>query len=75
MGGHCVGMSDLPFTPEDERAWVDDEPESADTATATDAGTDAGNDETDRIDARVLSESSERDALDQRRTVELDDDR
>jgi hypothetical protein len=59
--GHCEVMTDLPFTSEDERAWDDDEFES-------------GVDETDRIDAEVLSEASEGDALDQRRAVAPDDD-
>lgn len=58
---HGEDMSDLPFTPEDERAWIDDEPETG------------ALDETDRIDARVLSGASERDALDQRRSTSVDD--
>ncbi len=50
-------MTDTPITSDDERAWTDELPE----------------DDTDRIDERVLSEASEADAIDQRRAAPLDD--
>jgi hypothetical protein len=50
-------MTDVPRTPEDERPWTELEPA----------------DDTDRIDARVLTDAAEGDALDQRRDVPIDD--
>ncbi|MCB1000097.1 MAG: hypothetical protein R2713_02170 [Ilumatobacteraceae bacterium] len=56
-------MTEFPHTPDvattndDERPWSDLVPV----------------DDTDRIDDRVLAEATERDAIDQRRDVPLDD--
>lgn len=55
--GHCEVMTDVPINPDDERPWSDLEPA----------------DDTDRIDERVLAEADERDAMDQRREVPIDD--
>lgn len=63
-------MSDVPFTNDDERDWVDDG--RADDV--EEAGLRGGLDDTGGIDARVLADASEFDALEQRRTPASDDD-
>jgi hypothetical protein len=63
-------MSDVPFTNDDERDWVDD----GRVDDIQEAEFRGGLDDTGDIDARVLADASEFDAVEQRRALGSDDD-
>lgn len=73
-------MSDVPFTNDDERDWVDDgrvdggRVDGGRVDDVEEAEVRGGLDDTGDIDSRVLTEASEFDAVEQRRALGSDDD-